>query len=252
MVWRFIHRKGRYLVGVLVWYSMVNVVYPQKTYVLCWYVGKMILERQYTVIMFQLNYGTSNTLLIRVLSQLTPKCFTLIHLRYHHIFTYMDRQQEVFNISKPLLSFEFDDVWTEDLIRKKVFFPEFQISLLEWLGVVSQNWSIGPTGTQQENGSVWRHAVSPGYGDRFQGESVVLGGQPQKHDRERPVQRKQQTNHRLPRRRQILWSCSIRGTISPNQFNFLFLGQLKLQAFLQFTWIFCKEDWMVWPFLDYR
>lgn len=86
------------------------------------------------------------------------------------------------------------------------------------MGFLSENRSIGPTGTEQEDGGVGRHVVSPGDGDRLQGESVVLGGQPQKHDRERPVQRKQQTNHRLSRRRQILWSCSIRGTISPNQF----------------------------------
>lgn len=101
---------------------------------------------------------------------------------YIHIYGWTTRG---FEISKPLLSFEFDDVWKFD--KKQKFSPKFQISLLEWLGVISQNWSIGPTGTQQENGSVGRHDVSPGYGHRLQGESVVLGGQPQKHNRERPV-----------------------------------------------------------------
>lgn len=136
----------------------------------------------------------------------------------HCPYMFMSGQRGFFfNISKPLLSFDFDDVGRFDK-KKKVFPPKFQISLLEWLGFLSENRSIGPTGTEQEDGGVGRHVVSPGDGDRLQGESVVLGGQPQKHDRERPVQRKQQTNHRLSRRRQILWSCSIRGTISPNQF----------------------------------
>lgn len=136
----------------------------------------------------------------------------------HCPYMFMSGQRGFF-LTFQSLSYPLTLMTLEDLIKKKqVFPPNFQISLLEWLGFLSENRSIGPTGTEQEDGGVGRHVVSPGDGDRLQGESVVLGGQPQKHDRERPVQRKQQTNHRLSRRRQILWSCSIRGIISPNQF----------------------------------
>lgn len=133
---------------------------------------------------------------------------------------YMSGQRGFFltfqSLSYPLTLMTF-----EDLTKKKVFPPKFQISLLEWLGFLSENRSIGPTGTQQEDSGVGRHVVSSWDGDRLQGKSVVLGGQPQKHDRERPVQRKQQTNHRLPRRRQVLWSCTIRGTISPTNYELI-------------------------------
>lgn len=147
---------------------------------------------------------------------------TALFAWYHRLFTLSIHVYEWttrFFLTFQSLSYPLTLMTLEDLIKKKkVFPPKFQISLLEWLGFLSENRSIGPTGTEQEDGGVGRHVVSPGDGDRLQGESVVLGGQPQKHDRERPVQRKQQTNHRLSRRRQILWSCSIRGTISPNQF----------------------------------
>lgn len=129
--------------------------------------------------------------------------------------------QRGFFLTFQSLSYPLTLMTFEDLIKKKVFPPKFQISLLEWLGFLSENRSIGPTGTQQEDSGVGRHVVSSWDGDRLQGESVVLGGQPQKHDRERPVQRKQQTNHRLPRRRQVLWSCTIRGTISPTNYELI-------------------------------
>lgn len=138
----------------------------------------------------------------------------------HCTYMYMSGQR-VFFLTFQSLSYPLTLMTFEDLTKKKVFPPKFQISLLEWLGFLSENRSIGPTGTQQEDSGVGRHVVSSWDGDRLQGKSVVLGGQPQKHDRERPVQRKQQTNHRLPRRRQVLWSCTIRGTISPTNYELI-------------------------------